>query len=198
MKKGYDPNQPREPKGTPTGGQWTSSDFMNGFRKGVGGYYNDGKPYLRYARPDDVMSDWGHAMFADYREGYFDGLPSNVKAYQFVPMKNDPRVVDTESEKFRDIVKEKFLEDVERGYYIGDINDEFQNIINIYEDDELSLNEFVSLFSPSDIVNSAEAYDSILSQWLFERVLEPNGWMAVITPDGAVVYDESMIEEFVP
>lgn len=192
----YNPNQPRDPKGTPTGGQWTSGQLNkieNAARKAAGlkQKYNNGEPYSRRTHTHDTpMSEWGHAMFADDLEKIQESYGEFI--WSFDANAYGERVVSIE-----DIEKDiwdAFIEDVERGYYFGDSNDEFQNIIDMYKNGEMTKRQFLDTFSPKDIVDSAEAYDSIVgTQWLFERVLEFKNIGAVITPDGAIVFDESMI-----
>lgn len=170
-----------------------SGNFGHAGRPGlVGGSsatsYNGGKPYLRYGSENSPMSDWGHAMFADYREGYFDGA-GRLNQYQFIPDPNDPRVVRSE------ILEDKILSTLQDWRENG-IPPQYQytHLENLINDESFDLQEIANGVSPSNIVDSAGIFDSEdFNSFLWNEILEPNGWYAVITPDGAVVYDESMI-----
>src|SRR5690606_22061662 len=59
---------------------------------------------------------------------------------------------------------------------------------------EIEGEEIYEQFNPKDIVDSAEAWDSDLVQWIWDRILEPRDIMAVTTRDGAVVFDDKLIK----
>jgi len=51
------------------------------------------------------------------------------------------------------------------------------------------------MLTPDDIVDSAQGFDDgPLVQWFWENVLDGPGIFAVITPDGAVVFDADLIK----
>ena len=56
--------------------------------------------------------------------------------------------------------------------------------------------DIVELFNPDNIVNSAGGWDDEdLVSWLWEYVLDPNNIDAVITYDGAVVFNKNLIKQ---
>lgn len=188
----YNPNQPRDDQGQWTDGQINT--IISAARKAAGlkKRFNGGNSYARRTHTENSpMSEWGHAMFADDLNKVQESYGSNV--WNFDANAYGERVVDIED--IKSDIWDAFIEDVDRGYYLGDANDEFQNLISMYENGEMTKDQFLNTFSPNDIVDSAQAYDSITgTQWLYERVLEPKGLGAIITPDGAIVFDESMIK----
>lgn len=148
------------------------------------GEQNRDKVFTRYANPKDPMSDWGHAMFAN-RKGHISDIDPE-SGYVFYYDKKDKRIANIED--LMPDIERQFEKVKKRGYWSGDQNDEFQNIIENYSFDEIKEG-----FNPKNIVDSAGAYDSIANQWLYEEVLEPKGIGAIVTKDGAVVYDRTMI-----
>lgn len=59
----------------------------------------------------------------------------------------------------------------------------------------IKLKDLLNSFNPADIVNSAEAWDNgELVQWIHEQILEPNNIYAVITNNGAIVFDKDLIK----
>lgn len=139
--------------------------------------------YYRFTKRNKPLSDWGHAMFATDRtkvEGYgphgwtFD----DSKAVYVGDLKED--------------IINAWNEDREKGFsgYFG------SGLTKQAEEywKEIEGEEIYEQFNPKDIVNSAEAWDSDLVQWIWERILEPRGIMAVTTRDGAVVFDENQIK----
>ncbi len=152
--------------------------------------FNGGNPYIRYTTtPDTPMSDWGHAMFADKKEK----VDHNYGKYAWYFDANSHKDVTVTVDSIKEDIKKAFLEDVERGYWVSDTNGEFQYFIDAYNEGEMPIDEFLNQFSPEDIVNSAEAYDTILANWLYQEVLESKGITAIVLPDGVIVYDESII-----
>lgn len=93
----------------------------------------------------------------------------------------------TEIDALYDQIAEAWNEDVEN----GDLPDDL-----VYEGETFSGDEWAQGFNPTDIVDSAANFDNESAiSWLWERVLEPNDIYAVITSDGAIVFDESLIEK---
>ncbi len=134
------------------------------------------KTYYRYASEETPMSDWGHAMFVDNS---------------------------TDSENYGDY---RYSYDGTKGAEITEIVDKIKNAWNACKEDDffpelndsyyegLGADEIVKLLNPEDIVMSAEAYDCSIVNWFYSNVLEPNDIKAVITNNGAVVFDESLIK----
>ena len=138
--------------------------------------------YYRFTNKDSPMSDWGHAMFANdkYRvENY------GKKGYGYSGEKATP------ISQLKDDIKKAWDEDIANGFS-GDFGNGLADDSVYYG---LKGDDIYPQFNPSNIVDSAEAYDSDLVQWLYERVLEPRGIGAVSTKDGAIVFDESLIKK---
>lgn len=139
------------------------------------------KRYFRYTgQSGKPMSDWGHAMFADE-----DGLHkvsggTYGKNPFFYDGTNGVHIKDLE-----DAFKQKWSEAQDLGFTrIGD-----DSIT------ELSPSQAFELFNPTDIVDSAGAWDNgDLLEWFYENVAEPNNIGAVLTDDGAIVFDENLIK----
>lgn len=56
--------------------------------------------------------------------------------------------------------------------------------------------EIIKLFNPDNIINDKNAYgDKWLGHWFWKHVLDQAGIRAVITKDGAAVYDNELLEE---
>jgi hypothetical protein len=79
-------------------------------------------------------------------------------------------------------------QDLETGF-TGDFGSSISN--DYYY--QLTGEDAFEAFAPEHIVDSAAGYDTEMVVWLWERILEPLGIMAVITYDGAVVFDEGLI-----
>ena len=82
--------------------------------------------------------------------------------------------------------------------WAGDVADDFNNCNTFMDDYEKSMaaDDVAAGFNPSDIVDSAGCWDNpALTAWLWDRVLEPMGVVAVLTDDGAVVFDEDLISK---
>ena len=128
------------------------------------------------------MSDWGHAMFAEGsadrtsfygRNHYtFDGAAPHVS---------------TLSEAF----KARIMADVEQGYSYLDYSDFL--LLNICN--ESDVDALVAEYNPADIVDSAGAWDNAYLVAVAWDVLEGLGIYAVVLDDGAIVFDESLIEQ---
>lgn len=134
-------------------------------------------PYNRFTNAGPINRGVGYAMFAD-------GDPDRVSHYgknhhTFDPSDlSDDAVIDATDERFVSALREA-LEDS------GD-----------WSEDEIE--SLLDEAAPEDIVDSAAFWDNQdLVQLAYEKVLEPNGWVAVKTPDGAVVFDESAIRSHV-
>lgn len=140
------------------------------------------KTYYRYTNknsPNSPMSDWGHAMLAeDERKVEFYG--ENKYTYDGSGA--------VHISELRDEIIETWDSDRE---------DEFYSCCDFagfgYED--IPGEEIYENFNPSDIVDDAGGFDNDEVQWLWERILAPKGIMAVITYDGAVVFDEDLIKK---
>lgn len=128
--------------------------------------------YVRRTKNDNPMSDWGHAMFVE-------GTPDTLGAYGDVVHRFDGKNAMPISD-----LKEK----MEAAY------EKYPAFFSEYEDIE-DFEDLYHWFDPDDIVDSAEAYDNAdFLEWLYTRVLSPNGIEAITTQQGAIVFDPDLIE----
>lgn len=172
---------------------------------GESGYY-DGKNKVLYVALDEYgepvfpenrswrkadetspMSEWGHAMFADEAYGNWnrvDQLAAN----------GSDSVYSVEIEKLTPIddVRQMIID-----AWNADKENDFADYYEIMPEalTELDAEEIADQFDPADIIDSAGAYDdSDLLMWGYQRVFEPNNIGGVKTNDGAVVFDEDLID----
>lgn len=126
---------------------------------------------MYYRRAKQAMSIWGHAMMVEDRvddTGAYEGDLYCYDGHEGVRI-----------ETLYDAIVEAWNE--------GNVPEDYEGI---------AAEEIVSSFNPQDIINSAEAYDdAALLTWFWENVLEQEGIYAVLTQDGAVVFDEDLLEE---
>lgn len=134
--------------------------------------------YYRGTLSNNPMSEWGHAMFVDNFENSYCGRGCD---WTF------EGTLATPITELKEAIISAWNQYLEDGYFGGFINND-----NDYYT-TLTAEEVYNSFNPYDIVNSAEGYDDTLVTWLWEMVLEPNNIYAVTTNDGAVVFDESLI-----
>lgn len=129
--------------------------------------------YHRFTSKDTPMSDWGHAMFAEDRDMVAQCYGSNEYLYDG---KAGIDIAD-----LKDAITQAWEEDAETGMLpVG------------YED--LDAETAYGCFNPDDIVMSAGAWDcGEALEWFCERIAEPMGIPAVITSDGAIVFDADLI-----
>lgn len=131
--------------------------------------------YYRFTGSMNPMSDWGHAMFSDDIDV--------VTSYgAFLHVFDGKLGISIEKLK-RDIINQ-WEDDLKDGY--------IEDYYEYYS--RFSGEEIYKTFNPRNIVDSAEGYDSELVEWLWDRVLEDMNIYAVITMDGAVVFDERLIK----
>ncbi|MGO0058668.1 hypothetical protein ACTID9_01145 [Brevibacillus fluminis] len=124
--------------------------------------------YYRFTNSSSPMSDWGHAMFAEDRnavEHYGQNEYTLDKAHT------------VSIYELEEIIKEAWENDPCSGYA------------------HLAADEAFDEFCPEDIVNSAQAFDCELVCWLWDVVLLPKNILAVRTQDGAICFDESLIQK---
>ncbi len=120
------------------------------------------------------MSDWGHAMFAEDRDSVCDCYGENEYLYDGSNSTN--------IEDLKDAIISTWKEDAEMG------------LLPIGYDD-VSAEDIYDCFNPDDIVASAGAWDDgdVLT-WFWERVGERMDISAIITNDGAIVFDRDLIK----
>lgn len=140
--------------------------------------------YRLYGK-EDGMSDWGHAMFTD-DPSKVDGGYGHGGYYWFAV---DSANLTDISDLSAAILDARHNTDIDECYYLPcHLMEHWHNDIESLSDDE-----FLALFNPTDIVDSAEAYDSeTLSPWLWNEVLEPMEVYGIKTQDGAICYDPSL------
>ena len=129
--------------------------------------------YHRYTDSNSPMSEWGHAMFASRPE------PSYGRNHYIYDGRGAVRI-----EELEQIVKDAWLACQESGDW-GEMYDDYYQ--------SLSADEAFGSLNPTDIVSSAGGWDCDLMVWFWQFVAEPNGITAVLTNDGAIVFDESLI-----
>lgn len=177
----YNPNH--EPAGSSIGGQFAEDP-------GGGGKYNNGKPYYRYTNSESPLSDWGHAMFADSSERV-EHYGKNQ--WLFKPKKEDSVV---SFEDVKDKIKSSIQKYVEMGYYPQDVDGWFSSWIEDIDNEVLTIDELVNEFNPEDIADAALAWDNpVAVQFFYDNVAEPEGIDAIILSDGAIVFNEDLIEK---
>ena len=135
----------------------------------------------RYTNKDSPMSDYGHAMFVDDEyssEGYGrDG--------DYLYKVDQSRLTDIST------LQEEIAEKLQEQYDNGMLPREIEEIM----DSGASAEQLAEEFNPEDIVMSAGAWDNgDLVQWFWDNIADPNDIYGIKTNDGAIVYDENMIE----
>jgi hypothetical protein len=135
--------------------------------------------YRTVKKSNSPMSDWGHAMFSDHIDPW-QGEPNYT--YDGSQAVN---VLDLSDE-----IKAKWNQCLEDGYF-GDSIDPNAEAAML----GVSADDAADQFAPKDIISSAQAFDDAdWTTWFCENIVEPNGIKAVLTPDGAIVFDESLIK----
>lgn len=136
----------------------------------------------RFYASDDPMSRAGYAMFADDHEQNGSAYGGD-KPRAFSVREDDLTPVWELSEK----IAEARHETDERTPWI------------LEDYAELSDEDFADMFNPSDIVDSAYAWDNEeLTEWFYNHVAEPNKIGGVKTSDGAIVFDKDLIRRNIP
>lgn len=140
------------------------------------------KTYYRFTNSVGPMSDWGHAMFTDddqRTEGYgnnkFIFVYDGENAVNITKLKKD--------------ITETWQEDCQEGFY-GD----FGGMCDEDYWSKIDAEDIYNSFNPIDIVDTADAWDSELTTWIWERVLDPMGINAIITNNGCIVFDSNLIQ----
>ena len=139
--------------------------------------------FYRFTETTNPMSNWGHAMFAKDAQSV-----ENYGQYCWTIDKKECVTL----KSIKSLIIKAWKYDVKNGFS-GDFAG------NTTSDDyyyNLSAEDLYNSFNPSDIVDCADGYDSETSQWLYERVIEPNNIKAVYFTQGAVVYnnDDNIIK----
>lgn len=135
--------------------------------------------YHRYTN-NGPMSEWGHAMFAK-------GNPYRVSFYgdnHYTFDGNAPHIGAVVSD-----IKARILEDVDQGY--SNLDSDFA-LLGITED---NIDEFVTAYNPADVVDTAGAWDEFYGIAVAWEVMEAKGICAVLLDDGAIVFDEGLINQ---
>ncbi len=140
-------------------------------------YAQKGLSY-RFYNGEDPMSRAGYAMFSDDPD-------ANGSAYGG----NHPKAFSVDENALTDIsdITQKIID------ARHNTDEKTPWILEDYEG--VSDEEFAKLFDPSDIVDSAAAYDDeVLTSWLWDNVLEPNNIKGIKTNDGAVAFSPDIIK----
>lgn len=130
--------------------------------------------YRRNTHSNNPMSDYGHAMFVEIEK------EDSIGSYGPVAWLYDGTDI-TPIETLREAIISTW--------------DEYNDICLVPRTFEhLSGEDIYNACLPVDIVDSAGIYDDgDLVQWLWEHVFEERDIRAVSTPDGAIVFDETLI-----
>jgi len=137
--------------------------------------------YYRFTNSDSPMSNWGHAMFSANRdkvENY------GVNEFVFTSTKDNRRTI----KSLKSLIIKTWKYDQKNGF-TGDFGNGCTD--NYYY--SVDATYVYNSFNPSNIVETADAWDSELYQWFWERIAEPNEIMAVTTQNGAIVFDTGLI-----
>lgn len=133
--------------------------------------------YYRFTNKDTVMSDWGHAMFVADNED----IVSSYGCYEY-------------------------LYNGASGVYIESL---YPVIATVWDKcaecgtlpigyDDIDAHDACKMFNPDDIVMSAGAWDDgDLLTWFCEYVAIPNDISAIITNDGAIVFDAALTTQLI-
>jgi hypothetical protein len=135
-------------------------------------------PYNRFTNGGPMNKTAAHMMFAD-------GDPERVASYGANHYTFDPQELPKKA--VIDSTNPRFLKS-------------FRNALKeTGEWDKNEISALLSEVSPNNIVDSAGVWDNLdLVQLLWDRVLEPNGWNAVKTPDGAIAFDPAHVKRAPP
>lgn len=134
--------------------------------------------YYRFTATKNPMSAWGHAMFAADRESVCNAYGDNEHSYDGTGAVSINDIMSTIADQW-DADKDdlgRWFDCSEADYY-----SQFDGAT------------IAAMFSPTDIVNSADGFDSVLVVWLWDRVLDGKDIFAIETADGAVVFDSALI-----
>lgn len=170
--------------------------------KMAGGYYSitgdedidfepDDNYSYRFSSSDrGPMSRAGYAMFADDIEevAYSYGRQAyRVEKEKLLPV-----------EQVQNLVRE-YLETLKGQEDAGEEADD--DVIDIFRNDDGEIDidiaeGVIAELDPEDIVNSADWYDNEENvAWLWEKILEPNDIAGIKTSNGAIVFDEDLVDE---
>lgn len=134
-------------------------------------------PYHRFTK-GDADTGIGYMMFADditrvegvYGENYYTFDPADLPAASLVSASSD---------KLRKAVAAALRDR-------PDITDDYRT----------TAEELAEQLDPSDIVDGAGIWDAPdIVEIIYNEVLEPNGWDAVLTSNGAIVFDRDVVKD---
>ena len=129
--------------------------------------------YYRYSNSENPMSDWGHAMFVDNEDS-----SSTYGCYLF--LYNGSESVNIED--LKDVITNAW-------------NKSADNFTLPFGYENIDAEDIFNAFNPEDIVMSADGWDNgDLLTWFCEFVAIANDIKAIITNDGAIVFDSELIK----
>lgn len=135
----------------------------------------------RFTSRDNPLSDWDSAMFADNAESV---TMYGKQAWSV----NHSDLIDIDD--LMPIIKEELHKEFES----GEIYNHFGNYAIDDDDEEKTVNQIAESFAPKDIVETAQGYDNDEAvQWLWDKIAERRDIKGIKTPDGAFVFDTSII-----
>jgi hypothetical protein len=138
--------------------------------------------YYRFTNSDSPISDWGHAMFTKDLDAVSEG------AYGKNGYIYDGRD-GVKIEDLRQIIIDTWNE-------CKDNDDWSLTETNGWDMDyykNLTAEEVYNTFNPINIVDTADAFDCELTGWFWFYIAEPYNVKAILTNDGAIVFDEALI-----
>lgn len=173
------------------GGEKLAADDWSGRDDGT----PDSNRSYRFTRePNAVMSDYGHAMFADD----VDANSAGYGDYAWSVSNEDL----TSWEDTKNMIVSAIEGEInENGELDGEMKRVFDQITDDYEyryEEKPSTREVAEAiaeeFNPQDIVESAGAWDNgDMMEWFYNNVAKPNKIKGVKTQDGAISFEESII-----
>jgi len=152
------------------------------------GYKFSPDKYYRRARNTDMHNnDAAYYMFVQGKDpGSYSPENKGYGGHLFeYEGKNSMHIYDLKEKLVKTWNEDK--ENGKFGYYMDSFNaDHYENI-------DLDDDAILKLFNPDRIVDTAAGFDEpALVSWLYDRVLEPNGIEAVVTNEGAVIFDNKL------
>ena len=128
--------------------------------------------YYRFYNDKSPLCEYGYAMFVENDRDSVSGYGPSEYHYD-----------GTDGVKIEDLYA-AITEAWEENYEVRPVDSM-----------ELTAGEVCECFTPDNIVDGANGFDDgKLVQWLWENVLDHMSIFAVLTPEGAIVFDEEMIQ----
>ena len=142
-------------------------------------------PYHRFTNNTSPDNGSGYMMFADdaddvshYGKNHYTFDPKDLKPHE---------VVDAASDEYKNAVYDALEANPD---FLEDINNENHGI-----EGGITPERFAEETNPEDIVDTAQWWDHDKApEFLYSNVFEPNGWKALTTNNGAIVFDPKIVK----